>query len=64
MFGARHGGAAVADRFDVGKRRAQQLLAAALILGEVQRRLMVPFLVTEGSVREGALLAWREEAAA
>ena len=54
----------IADRFGVSKRRAPLLLAAALILAEVQRRLMVPLAVTDGGVREGALLAMGEEAAA
>ena len=51
-------------RHGVGKRRARQLLAAALILGEVQRRLLVPLGVTNGGLREGALLAAAERAAA
>ena len=40
------------------------LLAAALILGEVQRRLFVPLEVTNGGLREGVLLAAAERAAA
>jgi exopolyphosphatase/pppGpp-phosphohydrolase len=47
----------IADRFAVGKGRARQLLAASLILGEVQRRLVVPLRVSAGGVREGVLLA-------
>ena len=55
---------AIADRFGIGKRRAPLLLAAALILAEVQRRFAVPLLVVEGGIREGALLAQDEAAAA
>jgi exopolyphosphatase/guanosine-5'-triphosphate,3'-diphosphate pyrophosphatase len=51
-------------RYGIGKRRARQLLAAALILGEVQRRLFVPLEVTNGGLREGVLLAVAERAAA
>jgi exopolyphosphatase/pppGpp-phosphohydrolase len=40
------------------------LLAASLILGEVQRRLVVPLRVSAGGVREGVLLAAAAEAAA
>jgi exopolyphosphatase/guanosine-5'-triphosphate,3'-diphosphate pyrophosphatase len=51
-------------RYGVGKRRARQLLAAALILSEVQRRLFVPLDVTDGGLREGVVLAAVERAAA
>lgn len=51
-------------RYGVGKRRARQLLAAALILGEVQRRLFVPLEVTDGGLREGVVLTAVERAAA
>jgi exopolyphosphatase/guanosine-5'-triphosphate,3'-diphosphate pyrophosphatase len=51
-------------RFGVGKRRAPLLLAAALILTEVQRRLFVPLEVVPGGLREGALLATLDAAAA
>jgi exopolyphosphatase / guanosine-5'-triphosphate,3'-diphosphate pyrophosphatase len=51
-------------RYGVGKRRARQLLAATLILREVQRRLFVPLEVTDGGLREGVLLAAAERAAA
>jgi exopolyphosphatase/guanosine-5'-triphosphate,3'-diphosphate pyrophosphatase len=54
----------LADEFGVGKRRAPLLLAAALILGEVQQRLLVPLEVVDGGLREGALLAALEDAAA
>jgi exopolyphosphatase/guanosine-5'-triphosphate,3'-diphosphate pyrophosphatase len=55
---------ALAERFDVGKQRAPLLLAAALILAEVQQRLVVPLEVAEGGVREGAVLLGRREAEA
>jgi exopolyphosphatase/pppGpp-phosphohydrolase len=55
---------AIAARFGVGKRRAPLLLAASLILAEAQRRLVVPLVVTEGGVREGALVVAGREAAA
>jgi exopolyphosphatase / guanosine-5'-triphosphate,3'-diphosphate pyrophosphatase len=55
----------VASRYGVGKRRATLLLAASLILEEVQRRLFVPLEVVEGGLREGALReALEDEAAA
>ncbi|TML65950.1 MAG: hypothetical protein E6G13_14515 [Actinobacteria bacterium] len=54
----------IARRFGVGNSRAPLLLAASLILAEVQRRLLVPLHVSEGGVREGALLAVAREAAA
>jgi exopolyphosphatase/guanosine-5'-triphosphate,3'-diphosphate pyrophosphatase len=55
---------AIAERFGVGKRRGPLLLAASIILAEVQSRLMVPLVVTDGGVREGALLAAQQAAAA
>jgi len=55
---------ALAERFGVGKQRAPLLLAAALILAEVQQRLVVPLAVTEGGVREGALVLGRRAAEA
>jgi exopolyphosphatase/guanosine-5'-triphosphate,3'-diphosphate pyrophosphatase len=54
----------IARRCGVGNSRAPLLLAASLILAEVQRRLLVPLQVSEGGVREGALLAVAREAAA
>ena len=51
-------------RFDVGRRRARLLVAAALILADVQRTLAVPLVVAEGGIREGALLAAGRAAAA
>jgi len=54
----------ITERYDVGKHRAPLVLAAALIVAEVQRRLLVPLEVTEGGLREGALLAALDEAAA
>jgi len=55
---------ALVERFDVSKQRAPLLLAAALILSEVQQRLVVPLEVADGGVREGALLLGRREAKA
>src|SRR5205814_6561269 len=54
----------LARRFGVGKQRAPLLLATALILSEVQQRLVVPLVVAGGGVREGALLLGRSEAEA
>jgi exopolyphosphatase/pppGpp-phosphohydrolase len=55
---------AIAEQFGVGKRRAPLLLAASLILAEVQRRLVVPLVVTGGGVRERALVLAQHESAA
>lgn len=44
-------------RYGVDRRRAPLLLAATLILTEVQQRLGVPLQVVDGGLREGALLA-------
>jgi exopolyphosphatase/guanosine-5'-triphosphate,3'-diphosphate pyrophosphatase len=52
------------ERYDVSKSRAPLLLAAALILAEVQRRLVVPLRVSEGGVREGALVLDESDEAA
>ena len=46
----------ISKTFDVAPVRAQTLLAGALILSEVQRRLMVPFRVVTKGLREGAVL--------
>ena len=56
----------IRSRFGVGKRRVPLLLAAAIILAEVQGRLAVPLTVCDGGVREGALVleAARADAAA
>ena len=48
--------AETAKRFGVDKARAETLLAGALILSEVQRRLAVPLRVARGGLREGAAL--------
>ena len=48
--------AAIARRHGVDRRRAPLLLAGALILSEVQRRLVVPLDVVGAGLREGALL--------
>jgi len=49
--------AEVVDRYGVDRRRAPLLLAAALVLSDVQTRLQVPLQVVDGGLREGALLA-------
>jgi exopolyphosphatase/pppGpp-phosphohydrolase len=54
----------IARRFPVEEGRARLLLAASLILGEVQRRLVVPLTVASGGVREGVLLGAAAAAAA
>jgi exopolyphosphatase / guanosine-5'-triphosphate,3'-diphosphate pyrophosphatase len=46
----------ITKTFDVAPARARTLLAGALILAEVQRRLMVPFRVVAKGLREGAVL--------
>ena len=56
--------AEIADEYGVKRERAGLLLAAAVILAEVQRRLIVPLEVAEAGLREGALLAVRDVAAA
>ena len=61
---AAHSPKQIKRRYGVGKRRARQLLAAALILTEVQRRLFMTLEVTDGGLREGVLLASGERAAA
>ena len=50
--------------YGVDRRRAPLLLAAALILADVQARLAVPLEVVDGGLREGALLASRAALAA
>jgi exopolyphosphatase / guanosine-5'-triphosphate,3'-diphosphate pyrophosphatase len=49
--------AEVAESFGIGCDRARTLAAGAVILSELQRRLVVPFVVGRGGVREGAVLA-------
>ena len=46
----------IADEYDVRPDRAALLVAAAIVLTEVQARLVVPLAVVDGGVREGALL--------
>jgi exopolyphosphatase/guanosine-5'-triphosphate,3'-diphosphate pyrophosphatase len=48
--------AAIARRYGVDRRRAPLLLAGALILSEIQRRVVVPLEVVGAGLREGALL--------
>ena len=47
---------AIARRYGVDRRRAPLLLAGALILSEIQQRLVVPLDVVGAGLREGALL--------
>jgi exopolyphosphatase/guanosine-5'-triphosphate,3'-diphosphate pyrophosphatase len=49
--------AGLADEHGIAPERARTLAAGAVILAEMQRRLMVPFVVGRGGVREGAVLA-------
>jgi exopolyphosphatase/guanosine-5'-triphosphate,3'-diphosphate pyrophosphatase len=49
--------AEVAAEHGIAPERARTLVAGAVILAEMQRRLMVPLVVGRGGVREGALLA-------
>jgi len=46
----------IADEYDVRPERAALLVAGAIVLAEVQTRLVVPLTVVDGGVREGALL--------
>jgi exopolyphosphatase/guanosine-5'-triphosphate,3'-diphosphate pyrophosphatase len=52
----RHSSKEIGRKFDVRRDRARTLLAGALILTEVQHRLMVPLRVVTTGVREGAVL--------
>lgn len=45
----------IAREHDIPLDRARTLLAGAVILAEIQRRLMVPLVVVTGGVREGAV---------
>jgi exopolyphosphatase/guanosine-5'-triphosphate,3'-diphosphate pyrophosphatase len=47
----------IAETHGLERSRARTILAGALILAEVQRRLDVPFEVARGGLREGAALA-------
>ena len=47
----------IAASYGLERSRARTILAGALILAEVQRRLDVPFEVARGGLREGAALA-------
>jgi len=49
--------AELAEEHGIAPERARTLAAGALILAEMQRRLVVPLVVGRGGVREGALLA-------
>jgi exopolyphosphatase/guanosine-5'-triphosphate,3'-diphosphate pyrophosphatase len=46
----------VAKAYKLDRQRARTIIAGALILGEIQRRLSVPFEIGRGGVREGAAL--------
>lgn len=54
----------IAKAFGIDRGRARTLAAGAVILAEVQRRLSVPFQVSRAGLREGAVLAMLDEAAA
>lgn len=54
----------IAAAYGLERSRARTILAGALILAEVQRRLDVPFEVARGGLREGAALALARVAAA
>jgi len=56
--------AELSRRFGVSRGRARLLLAAALVLAEVQRKLAVPLEVSAWGIREGALLAAGRQTAA
>jgi exopolyphosphatase/guanosine-5'-triphosphate,3'-diphosphate pyrophosphatase len=46
----------VAKAYKLDRQRARTIVAGALILAEIQRRLRVPFEIGRGGVREGAAL--------
>jgi exopolyphosphatase / guanosine-5'-triphosphate,3'-diphosphate pyrophosphatase len=46
----------VAKAYKLDRQRARTIIAGALILAEIQRRLNVPFEIGRGGVREGAAL--------
>jgi len=52
---------AIAKRHSIEPSRARTLLAGALILGEVEHRLAVPFRVARGGLREGLALGLLSE---
>ena len=54
----------IAAAYGLERSRARTILAGALVLAEVQRRLDVPFEVARGGLREGAALALARVAAA
>jgi exopolyphosphatase/guanosine-5'-triphosphate,3'-diphosphate pyrophosphatase len=54
----------IADEYDVRPERAALLVAGAIVLAEVQARLVMPLAVVDGGVREGALLDGAAGAAA
>jgi exopolyphosphatase/pppGpp-phosphohydrolase len=56
--------AEIAEVHGVDRRRVPLLLAAALILTDVQERLGLPLQVVDGGLREGALLVSRAALAA
>jgi len=53
----KHPSAELADEYGIAPERARTLAAGAVILAEMQRRLVVPLVVGRGGVREGAVLA-------
>jgi exopolyphosphatase/pppGpp-phosphohydrolase len=54
----------VAKAFGIDRERARTLPAGVLILSAVQERLSVPLQVVRAGLREGAVLALLQEAAA
>jgi exopolyphosphatase / guanosine-5'-triphosphate,3'-diphosphate pyrophosphatase len=59
-----HRSSRVAKSFGIDRGRARTLAAGAVILAAVQCRLSVPFQVSRTGLREGAVLAMLDEAAA
>jgi exopolyphosphatase/pppGpp-phosphohydrolase len=55
---------ALGRRYGVHQRRLRVLLGGALILSEVQRRVVLPLEVVEAGLREGAILATAQRLAA
>ena len=53
----------VAKAYKLDRQRARTIIAGALILAEIQRRLNVPFEIGRGGVREGAALQLLDAAA-
>jgi exopolyphosphatase/guanosine-5'-triphosphate,3'-diphosphate pyrophosphatase len=61
---AKRSAEAVVDDFDIGRDRAATLLGGAIVLAEVQRRVVAPLEIAKTGMREGVALSLLAEAAA